>query len=174
MASILNVDQINNAAGTSAVTIDPSTGHATFPNGMTLPSGVGGKLLNTATLNAPSQLNVSSGYGFIDGWTVNYTPVSATSTLHFIITTPTLAEGSNRMDVRMFWRGANQKDYLTLMDANGTSGWQIHTSTLVYTVSSGGTSQGALKLTLRSNGEGTTYLNYSYAESNVLVMEIAQ
>jgi hypothetical protein len=174
MASILNVDQINNAAGTSAVTIDASTGKASFPNGVTLPAGVGGKLLNTATLNAPSQLNVSSGYAFIDGWTVNYTPVSATSTLHFVITTPTLAESSNRMDVRMFWRGANQEDYLTLMDASGVSGWQIHTSTLVYTVSSGGTSQGALKLTLRSNGEGTTYLNYSYAESNVLVMEIAQ
>ena len=39
MASILNVDQINNAAGTSAVTIDPSTGKASFPNGATLPAG---------------------------------------------------------------------------------------------------------------------------------------
>jgi hypothetical protein len=40
MASILNVDQINNAAGTSAVTLDPSTGKASFPNGVTLPAGV--------------------------------------------------------------------------------------------------------------------------------------
>ena len=39
MASILNVDQINNAAGTSAVTIDASTGKASFPNGVTLPAG---------------------------------------------------------------------------------------------------------------------------------------
>jgi hypothetical protein len=39
MASILNVDQINNAAGTSAVTIDPSTGKPSFPNGVTLPAG---------------------------------------------------------------------------------------------------------------------------------------
>ena len=39
MASILNVDQINNAAGTSAVTIDASTGKASFPNGATLPAG---------------------------------------------------------------------------------------------------------------------------------------
>ena len=39
MASILNVDQINNAAGTSAVTIDPSTGKPSFPNGATLPAG---------------------------------------------------------------------------------------------------------------------------------------
>ena len=39
MASILNVDQINNAAGTSAVTLDPSTGKPSFPNGATLPAG---------------------------------------------------------------------------------------------------------------------------------------
>jgi hypothetical protein len=39
MASILNVDQINNAAGTSAVTIDASTGKPSFPNGATLPAG---------------------------------------------------------------------------------------------------------------------------------------
>ena len=39
MASILNVDQINNAAGTSAITIDPSTGKPSFPNGATLPAG---------------------------------------------------------------------------------------------------------------------------------------
>jgi hypothetical protein len=39
MASILNVDQINNAAGTSAVTIDASTGKPSFPNGAVLPAG---------------------------------------------------------------------------------------------------------------------------------------
>ena len=39
MASVLNVDQINNAAGTSAVTIDASTGKPSFPNGATLPAG---------------------------------------------------------------------------------------------------------------------------------------
>ena len=39
MASILNVDQINNAAGTSGLTLDASTGKASFPNGATLPAG---------------------------------------------------------------------------------------------------------------------------------------
>ena len=39
MASIINVDQINNAAGTSGITIDASTGKASFPNGATLPAG---------------------------------------------------------------------------------------------------------------------------------------
>jgi hypothetical protein len=32
MASILNVDQINNAAGTSGIALDASTGKASFPN----------------------------------------------------------------------------------------------------------------------------------------------
>ncbi len=39
MASILNVDQINNAVGTSGIALDASTGKASFPNGMTLPAG---------------------------------------------------------------------------------------------------------------------------------------
>jgi len=39
MASILNVDQINNAAGTSGIALDASTGKASFPNGANLPAG---------------------------------------------------------------------------------------------------------------------------------------
>ena len=39
MASILNVDQINNAAGTGAITIDASTGKPSFPNSVTIPNG---------------------------------------------------------------------------------------------------------------------------------------
>jgi hypothetical protein len=39
MASILNVDQINNAAGTSGIALDASTGKASFPNSVTIPNG---------------------------------------------------------------------------------------------------------------------------------------
>ena len=39
MASILNVDQINNAAGTSGIALDASTGKPSFPNGAVLPAG---------------------------------------------------------------------------------------------------------------------------------------
>lgn len=49
MASILNVDQINNAAGTSAVTIDASTGKPSFPNGATLPAGSVVQVVNTSS-----------------------------------------------------------------------------------------------------------------------------
>jgi len=49
MASILNVDQINNAAGTSAVTIDASTGKPSFPNGAVLPAGSVVQVVNTSS-----------------------------------------------------------------------------------------------------------------------------
>ena len=57
MASILNVDQINNAAGTSAVTIDPSTGKASFPNGANLPAG---SVVQVKTFATTAQTTVSS------------------------------------------------------------------------------------------------------------------
>lgn len=50
MASILNVDQINNAAGTSGIALDASTGKASFPNSVTIPNG--------ATMPAGSVLQV--------------------------------------------------------------------------------------------------------------------
>lgn len=66
MASILNVDQINNAAGTSAIGINSSSGLVTFPNSVTIPNGatmptgsvvqvvsrIGGNDVNTATSGA--------------------------------------------------------------------------------------------------------------------------
>jgi hypothetical protein len=49
MASIINVDQIRNAAGTSGLTLNASTGKASFPNGVTIPNG--------ATMPAGSIIN---------------------------------------------------------------------------------------------------------------------
>ena len=57
MASILNVDQINNAAGTSAVTIDPSTGKPSFPNGANLPAG---SVLQVKSFNQTSSVTYSA------------------------------------------------------------------------------------------------------------------
>ena len=59
MASILNVDQINNAAGTSAVTIDPSTGKPSFPNGAVLPAG------SVVQVQSSSKLSTQTGVGSI-------------------------------------------------------------------------------------------------------------
>ena len=58
MASILNVDQINNAAGTSAVTIDASTGKPSFPNGANLPAG---SVLQVVQFNYTSSTVIATG-----------------------------------------------------------------------------------------------------------------
>ena len=99
MASILNVDQINNAAGTSAVTIDPSTGKPSFPNGVTLPAGVGGKLLQVVHADpgsngyteAQSYFSTTSG-SFVDagagGHYVEITPTSASSKILLMASFP--------------------------------------------------------------------------------------
>lgn len=52
MASILNVDTINNAAGTSAIGINSSSGLVTFPNSVTIPDG--------ATMPAGSAVQVTA------------------------------------------------------------------------------------------------------------------
>ena len=76
MASILNVDQINNAAGTSAVTIDPSTGKASFPNGATLPAGSVLQVVQSTTNTATTTTSTS----FIDtALTATITPSSASN-----------------------------------------------------------------------------------------------
>ena len=82
MASILNVDQINNAAGTSAVTIDASTGKPSFPNGATMPAGSVVQVVN-ATGNTETQV----GSGAAGTWvttdaSITITPSSASSKIY--------------------------------------------------------------------------------------------
>jgi hypothetical protein len=91
MASILNVDQINNAAGTSAVTIDASTGKPSFPNGAVLPAGSVVQVKQSVKTDTQS---ISTDFVFtkISGLTVNITPTLANST--FVITASVLANSS--------------------------------------------------------------------------------
>ena len=100
MASILNVDQINNAAGTSAVTIDASTGKPSFPNGATLPAG---SVLQVvfADYNTTSSFSSSSTVdtGF-DIFSLSITP-SSTSSKILIIAKGTM--GSLGIDYDMSW-----------------------------------------------------------------------
>ncbi len=85
MASILNVDQINNAAGTSAVTIDASTGKPSFPNGVTLPSGVGGKLLQVVFNEYGTQTTMPNGVYTNSGLSASITPQSSTSKILILV-----------------------------------------------------------------------------------------
>jgi len=92
MASILNVDQINNAAGTSAVTIDPSTGKPSFPNGMTLPAGVGGKVLQVVQSSSDSTFTTTSASNTI----VVSTTITPSSTSNKILLLATARIGATR------------------------------------------------------------------------------
>ena len=79
MASILNVDQINNAAGTSAVTIDPSTGKPSFPNGATLPAGSVVQVQNSFGNTLIAISNSGTGRIYADLLTISYTPISSSN-----------------------------------------------------------------------------------------------
>ena len=139
MASILNVDQINNAAGTSAVTLDPSTGKPSFPNGMTLPAGVGGKMLQVVQATpgtngytqAQSYVNVTS-TSFVDistgGHYVDITPISASSKILVMASFPTYNNTSYTYHKMVRYTGNTTYDFpnigngaYDIMSLNGSS-----------------------------------------------------
>ena len=82
MASILNVDQINNAAGTSAVTIDPSTGKPSFPNGATLPAG---SVVQVVFNEYNTQTTMPNGVYTNSGLSASITPQSSTSKILILV-----------------------------------------------------------------------------------------
>ena len=107
MASILNVDQINNAAGTSAVTIDASTGKPSFPNGAVLPAGsviqvkrFEPPVTSASVTNYVNGQNVATTSNTTSLWTANFTPLSSSSKILGI--------------------------YQTQEDGQGTGGWTVH------------------------------------------------
>lgn len=86
MASILNVDQINNAAGTSGIALDASTGKPSFPNGATLPTGSVLQLKqNIYDTSTSISVSAVSGTGYsMSGWfdtgvSLSFTPFSSSS-----------------------------------------------------------------------------------------------
>jgi hypothetical protein len=144
MASILNVDQINNAAGTSAVTIDPSTGKPSFPNGATMPAGSVVQVV-FADYNTTSSFSSSAGVdtGF-DIFSLSITPSSASSKI-LIIAKGTM--GSLGIDYDMSWslkRGSSRIGGNT--NATNFLGTNVHAS-------------GA------GPNEGPTTMNFQYLDS---------
>ena len=97
MASILNVDQINNAAGTSAVTIDPSTGKPSFPNGATLPAGSIIQVKQVSTGVFLSTTNTS--YVDMTNMTLSITPSSTSSKILILASLSVAAQRSGTVDI---------------------------------------------------------------------------
>ena len=120
MASILNVDQINNAAGTSAVTIDASTGKPSFPNGATLPAG---SIINYKRYTfSGTQAAGSTAYVNITNASTTYAATVSTSLIRVQLQILSSGKGSIRL----------------LADGNG-----IFVPDSSYVFYDGGTTQGA-------------------------------
>ena len=80
MASIINVDQIKNAAGTSGLTLDSSTGKASFPNGATLPAGSVVQVVNTSSDTRTN--TTSTSYVVATDIAATITPTSSSSKIY--------------------------------------------------------------------------------------------
>mgnify|MGYP000300515405 CR=1 FL=1 len=185
MASILNVDQINNAAGTSAVTIDPSTGKPSFPNGVSLPAGgVIQVVHNTQTGTGTTITNTS----YTDtGLSVSITPSSISSKIlvfanTVIAASPVSDGGAARYDIRLVNSDASviacDKRYVGT-DSQG-SGNQSVIDALQGYFSPASTSSQTFKIQIRkANGSSTQASNlrpdwHNNAIHTITAMEIAQ
>ena len=183
MASILNVDQINNAAGTSAVTIDPSTGKPSFPNGVTLPAGVGGKMLQVVENSGATTFTSSA-----SSWVT--TPVVGTITPQFsnslIIGVATVAvwrsSSSAYFGVRAVNSGGNTNQVMARGDGyiNGSNiSWD---TTYPFSYTAGSTSAITTTFQINPQGGGSWFPNdastftgeTNFQRWHVRLMEIAQ
>jgi len=103
MASILNVDQINNAAGTSGIALDASTGKASFPNGATLPAGSVLQVVREFTSNQ-SPITTSSTSYVGSGITAAITPLISGSIILVDFTISMADAISTGMPVKMYYK----------------------------------------------------------------------
>ena len=175
MASILNVDQINNAAGTSAVTIDPSTGKPSFPNGATLPAGsvVQVTPLSTSTSNDNYQSN-----SFVDitGLSITMTPFSASSDIYvtFSFINYHLLYGGCGIQVMQDGSAvANQGSVPAYENYTGNSDIysRVHKTVLV---SAGSTNSRTYTLQIRTYSSVTVQANPGATQSFMYAVEVAR
>jgi hypothetical protein len=178
-----------------AASLDLSSKTLSYPNGsvvaddlastldltgktVTLPVGTGGKLLQAvrATTTTNQSWTTSS---FFDLWLNSFTPISASSTLHFLVSLNFLNEASNTHDVWMDYRGANGQYFYSWAKAGTLTGWSQSTMMACYSCPSGGTTAATLRIQARGNGSNASYFNYpgsggsTNGRSSILMLEVA-
>lgn len=97
MASILNVDTINNAAGTSAIGINSSSGLVTFPNSVTIPNGATmptGSVLQVIQDNSFGDSSTSSSSFTDTNMALSITPSASSSKIIVLVTVVGRVDGS--------------------------------------------------------------------------------
>lgn len=179
MASILNVDQINNAAGTSAVTIDASTGKPSFPNGATLPSGSVVKETLVDVTPPSSFTNTSSAYA--QAFAGSFTPQLSTSTIIADISFYQRSYRSNGQDGRMKFRvlvdGSQQFEIVSLgaYDYGNSGPWlKVNTHAAIQINNTTGNSVSVSVDTARDGGINNIVYQAGEGRATIRFTEIAQ
>jgi len=171
MASILNVDQINNAAGTSAVTIDASTGKPSFPNGATLPAG---SVVRVVSNSINTDVNTTSTSFVSTGLSASITPASTANKVLVILSSPSWYISANNAYATVF-RGTTNigNSSAGLMMVYNTASYAPSTCQILDAPAS--TSSLTYTAYVRTVSGDTTYMSYpSYGYFTITLMEIAQ
>jgi hypothetical protein len=175
MASIINVDQIRNAAGTNGLTLDASTGKASFPNGATLPAGsvIQVTPLSTSTSNDNYQ---SNSFVNLTGLSVTMTPLSASSDIYVIYSFINYHLQAGGGGIQVMQDGsavANQGSNPSYENYLGSSDLysRLHKTVLV---PAGNTSSRTYSLQIRTYSTVTVQANPGGAQSFMYALEVAR
>lgn len=164
MASILNVDQINNAAGTSALTIDTS-GNVNIP----------GHVVQVVNSLLTGGVGNSSGTYADTGLTASITPTNSSNKILVLVNLTSLesntaSEGGN---VKLVRDATDLSEWGRFMGY--TRVYMTNHPSISYLDSPATTSSTTYKVQfVRGTGSGTLNLNSNSATSSMTLMEIAQ
>jgi hypothetical protein len=163
MASILNVDQINNAAGTSAVTIN-SSGKVLMP----------GHVVQVVSNFITTDFNTTSTSFVSSGLSASITPSSTSSKVFVIVSVPSWYVGSDNSYATVFRDSTNIGNATSgLMMVYNTANYAPSTTQVMDSPSS--TSAVTYTFHVRSVQAATVYVSYpSYGHHTITLMEIAQ
>lgn len=165
MASILNVDQINNAAGTSAITIDA--------NGNPL---MAGHVVQVVSQPWTTRTNTTStSYTAVTDGTVTITPKFSTSKVLILCSLNLYWPTSNEVACVIYRGGSALVANDGLADCYNGNSDGITTASLTYLDSPATTSATTYQVYIkRTQGSGTISTNLRSTTSVITAMEIAQ
>lgn len=175
MASILNVDQINNAAGTSGIALDASTGKASFPNGAVLPAGSVIQVVTSESTNNSGAIS-SATYVAASGLTASITPSSTSSKILVLVNSSVYGTSANTEGAYTIYRNGSD-----IGDADGLSrsytGASDHIVPMSMHILDSPASSSSVTYAVyvkRTQGSGSLYTNLRGGKQSVTLMEIAQ
>ena len=188
MASILNVDQINNAAGTSGIALDASTGKASFPNSVIIPNGAtmpAGSIINYKRYTFSGiQAAGSTAYVDITNASTTYAATVSTSLIRVQLQILIGGKGSIRLLADgngIFVPDSNYLFYNPVAQSSWSAGSIRNTANIIGYYSPASTSSVTYKAQMQSYSSGANnefgvneLANGSNPACFIEIMEIAQ